>query len=443
MAYRFDAITEGLAMPGETAGTRTRSDWTLATSYSLGFLTLVSAFNYLDRSLLGLALPAIKAEMHVSDTALGFVSGFAFLLFYSLLAIPIGWVADRSNRRNIVAFGFAFWSLMTLLTGWVANIWQLALARFLMGAGESCGLPPSSSMISDLFRKERRPLALSVFGTANSIALIAFYPVLGWIGQRYGWQAMFQAAGAAGLVFAVVFLATVREPARTSRAREAKPEFESLLAGLGQLLRLRSYLALVATAMLMGLNVFAASIWIPTFLQRVHGLSLAEVASTIGPIRGVFGIAGVLLGGFAIDRLIRRNGRWRITIPAIACLLLGPVEVVFLLADPSWLWLAAYAASAFLTLVHQGPVFALVLEVVPARLRALAVATLLLCSALLGQAVGPLLVGMANDALAPALGPQAIRYSLLIIAVTAMLAGVAILLAGRWIEDDLEPAIRP
>jgi MFS family permease len=371
------------------------------------------------------------------------VSGFAFLLFYSLLAIPIGWVADRSNRRNIVAFGFAFWSLMTLLTGWVANIWQLALARFLMGAGEACGLPPSNSMISDLFRKERRPLALSLYGTANSIALIAFYPVLGWIGQRYGWQAMVQAAGAGGLLLAVAFFVTVREPARTGRVPELEPASESLLAGLGQLLRLRSYLALVATAMLMGLNVFAASIWIPTFLQRVHGLSLAEVASTIGPIRGVFGIAGVLLGGFAIDRLIRRNGRWRITIPAMACLLLGPVEVVFLLAEPSWLWLAAYAASAFLTLVHQGPVFALVLEVVPARLRAVAIATLLLCSALLGQAVGPLLVGMANDALAPALGPEAIRYSLLIIAVTAMLAGVAILLAGKWIEDDLKPAIRP
>jgi MFS family permease len=443
VAYRSEAISEGLAGPGEPAGTRARADWTLATSYSLGFLTLVSAFNYLDRSLLGLALPAIKAEMQVSDTALGFVSGFAFLLFYSLLAVPIGWVADRSNRRNIVAFGFAFWSVMTLLTGWVANIWQLALARFLMGAGESCGLPPSNSMISDQFRKERRPLALSLYGTANSIALIAFYPALGWIGQRYGWQAMFQAAGAAGLLFAIIFFATVREPARTGCTRELQPASESLFAGLRQLLRLRSYLALVATAMLMGLNVFAASIWIPTFLQRVHGLSLAEVASTIGPIRGVFGIAGVLLGGFAIDRLIRRNGRWRITIPAMACLLLGPVEVVFLLAEPSSLWLAAYAASAFLTLVHQGPVFALVLEVVPARLRAVAIATLLLCSALLGQAVGPLLVGMANDALAPALGAEAIRYSLLIIAATAMLAGVTILLAGKWIEGDLEPAVRP
>ena len=92
----------------------------------LGFLTLVSAFNYLDRSLLGLALPAIKAEMHISDTALGLVSGIVFLLFYSIMGVPIAWAADRFNRRNIIAAGLAFWSLMTVATGWVMNVWQLA-----------------------------------------------------------------------------------------------------------------------------------------------------------------------------------------------------------------------------------------------------------------------------------------------------------------------------
>lgn len=419
---------------------RVEADWTLGASYGLACLTLVSSFNYLDRSLLGLALPAIKTEMQVSDTALGLVSGFAFLLFYSLLAVPIGWLADRSNRRNIIAVGFAFWSLMTLLTGWVASIWQLAGARFLMGAGEACGLAPSNSMISNLFRKERRPLAFSLFGTANSISLMIFFPVLGVIGQRWGWRAMFLTAGAAGLALSIAFFATVREPERTGERPNSAADADTLLGGLRQLARLRSYLALVVTAMLMGLNVFAASVWTPMFLHRVHHLSLAEIASTIGPIRGVFGMAGVLAGGFAIDRLIRRAGHWRVTIPAAACLLLGPVEVVFLMTDTPWLWLAALAASAFLTLMHQGPLFAIVMEVVPAQLRALAIASLLLCSALLGQAVGPLVVGAANDALAPTLGAEAIRYSMLVIAVTAVLAGGAILLAGRWIERDAERA---
>ena len=192
-----------------------RSDWSATASYSLGFLTIISAFNYLDRSLLGLALPAIKAEMTVSDTTLGLVSGLAFVLFYSLLGVPIAWLADRWNRRNIIAAGFAFWSLMTLLTGWVANIWQLAMARFLMGAGEACGLAPSNSMISDLFRKERRALALSIFGASSSITFVVFFPILGTVGEAYGWRQMFVLAGAPGVLLAMVFALTVREPKRS------------------------------------------------------------------------------------------------------------------------------------------------------------------------------------------------------------------------------------
>ena len=424
-------------------GPRTESstlprDWTAPTAYSLGFLTLISAFNYLDRSLLGLALPAIKAEMAVSDTALGLVSGLAFVLFYSLLGVPIAWLADRWNRRNIIAVGFAFWSLMTLLTGWVANIWQLAAARFLMGAGEACGLAPSNSMISDLFRKERRALALSIFGAASSFAFLVFFPILGEIGERYGWRQMFIVAGIPGLVLALIFYLTVREPKRTGTVSEAEllrlRDPRSLFADLAFLFRSPAYLYLLAASTFMGLNVFAASVWTPTFLQRVHDLSMGSIASIIGPIRGICGLAGVLIGGFVIDRLMRRSPHWRVTLPALACLLLAPVEVVFLLADERWIWMAAFAASAFLTLIHQGPLFALVMEVATPRMRALAIATLVLFGGLLGQAAGPLVVGMANDALASTVGVTAIRYSMLVIAVTALFAGIMILLSGRHLE---------
>lgn len=424
------------ALPGD-ANLQHR-DWTATSAYSLGFLTLISAFNYLDRSLLGLALPAIKTEMAVSDTVLGLVSGLAFLLFYSLLGVPIAWLADRWNRRNIVALGFAFWSLMTLLTGWVANIWQLAVARFLMGAGEACGLAPSNSMISDLFRRERRALALSIFGTASSIAFVVFFPLLGAIGERYGWRQMFIVAGAPGVLLALVFWLTVREPVREGSLSAAQSRAlrdpRSLFADLAFLFRSPAYVYLLAASTFMGLNVFAASVWTPTFLERVHGLGMGTVASIIGPIRGVFGFVGVLLGGLAIDRLMRRTPHWRVTLPGVACLLLAPAEIVFLLAGDRWLWMAAFAASAFLTLVHQGPLFALVMEVATSRMRALAIATLVLCSGLLGQAAGPLLVGVVNDALASTVGPTAIRYSMLLIALTAALAGLMILLAGRHLE---------
>ena len=152
--------------------------------------------------------------MHVSDTALGLVSGLAFVVFYSLLGLPIAWLADRWSRRNIIAIGFAFWSVMTALTGLVANIWQLATTRFLMGAGEACGLAPSNSMVADLFRRPSRPLALAILGAANSFAFIAFFPIVGWIGERHGWRQMFVAAGIPGILLALVFFLTVKEPAR-------------------------------------------------------------------------------------------------------------------------------------------------------------------------------------------------------------------------------------
>jgi len=418
-----------------------RGDWSYSATMGLGFLTLISSLNYLDRSLLGLALPAIKAEMHVSDTVLGLVSGLAFLLFYSLLGVPLAWAADRWSRRNIIAIGLAFWSLMTMATGWVTNVWQLALTRFLMGAGEACGIAPSNSMLGDLFRDKRRPLAMSIFGTAVSISSILFFPLMGWIGQHYGWRKMFVAAGVPGILLALAFVLVVREPVRgQAEQAAARAAREPVVATIRFLLGSRTYLALVATATFMGLNVFAAGIWIPTFLQRVHGMTIAETAALIGPLRGVFGLAGVLLGGLAIDRLIPRQPHWRTMLPAIACFLVVPVELAFLLSNSRSVWVAAFASSSFLVLIHQGPLFAMVMSVVRVRMRAVAVSVLVLFSALLGQASGPAIIGALNDGLAARFGENAIRFSLLVIVASAFAAGICLLVAGRYLEADIARA---
>jgi MFS family permease len=418
-----------------------RADWTPRAVYALAFLCLISVFNYLDRSILGLALPLIKAEMQVSDTALGLVSGLAFVLFYAILGVPIAWAADRWNRRNIIAAGFAFWSLMTALTGYVASIWQLALARFLMGAGEAACMPPSNSMISDLFRKARRPLALAIFGTANSIAFVVLFPIAGWIAEHYGWRTMFVAAGAPGLVLALLFLATVKEPARgASEARQVHLEPEPFRTTARFLARSRTFVLILAGVTFMGANVFAAGAWTPTFLARVHGLNMTEVAASIGPVRGLLGAVGILAGGFLIDRLAVDKVRWRIRIPAVACILAGPAEALFLLADPRWLWLLGFALTSFFTLLHQGPIYAATMDVARVRMRATAIAILIFCASLLGQAVGPLAVGAMNDALQASLGGEAIRYSLLIIAVTPILAGLCFWAAARHYVADMERA---
>ncbi len=431
-------------MNGRSESGRAR-DWHAGALGVLAFLTLISSFNYLDRSILGLALPAIKEEMAVSDTMLGLVSGLAFVLFYSTLGVPIAWLADRYSRRNIIAIGFAFWSLMTLLTGWVASLWQLAAARFLMGAGEACGLAPSNSLIGDVFRKGTRPLAFAIFGTANSIALVLFYPLLGVVGDAFGWRAMFIAAGMPGIVLALLFF-TVREPMRGAAeepeaaapclpATQGSPATAGAPVPLGTALRTllqsRAYVLLLVGATFMGAIVYATGTWSPSFLVRVHGLTVTQIASSIGPMRGLIGAAGILLGGLLTNWLGRRDERWRLRLPALACLLVAPAEALFLLGDDVEAWATGFALTSFLTLVHQGPVFAAVIGVAPLRMRALAISLLALASSLLGQVFGPLLVGILNDQLAPVHGPLAIRYSLMSLTVCAVIAGASFWAAGH------------
>ncbi len=419
-----------------------QQDWTGAAVYSLAFLSLISVFNYLDRSILGLALPQIKAEMHVSDTALGLVSGLAFVLFYTVLGIPIAWLADRYSRRNIIAAGFAFWSLMTVLTGFVTGIWQLAVARFLMGAGEACGVAPSNSMIADLFRRARRPLAIALFGLASSVSLIVFFPIAGWIVTHHGWRAMFIAAGVPGLLLALLFRLTVPEPRRGAMEETAskggKPE--RLVDALRFLAGSRTYLYLLVAATFMGANAFAAGAWTPTFLQRVHGMSMAEVGATIGPVRGILGAVGVLGGGLLVDRLSSRWAEWRLKLPALSCLLVGPAELLFLIADtPAW-WLSGFALASLLGLLHQAPAWAAVVNVARVRTRAIAIALLLMAAGLFGQVAGPAVVGILNDYLAATHGELAIRYSLLIVAITPVLGGIAMWRAATHYAADIERA---
>jgi MFS family permease len=427
--------------PSVASAAEGHRDWSPVAVYSLAFLSLISVFNYLDRSILGLALPLIKTEMQVSDTALGLVSGLAFVLCYSLLGVPIAWAADRYSRRNIIAIGFAFWSLMTIATGFVGSIWQLAMARFLMGAGEACGIAPSNSMIADLFRRARRPLALALFGMANSVAFIAFFPIAGWIAERHGWRAMYIVAGIPGLLLAWLFRVTVREPRRGAMEERAPAvRSDAFWPALRFLLGSRTYLYLLVGATFMGANAFAAGAWTPTFLQRVHGMGIAEIAGAIGPVRGLLGGAGVLAGGLLIDRLASHQAVWRVRLPAAACILVGPAELLFLLGDQRWLWLTGFGLTSLLTLVHQAPVFAAAVNVARLRTRALAIALLLTAAGLLGQVGGPAIVGMLNDYLAPAYGVAAIRYSLLIIAVTPILAGLAFWRAAAHYAADIERA---
>ena len=413
-------------------------DWSFTSVYALVILTLVSTLNYFDRSVLSLVLPLIKKEFLVSDTTLGVITGL--IAVYAILGVPIAWLAERWSRRNIIAIGLAFWSAMTAATGFVGSITQLGVTRFLMAVGESCGLAPSQSLLSDLFSKRRRPLVLSILSTASSIALLIYSPIAGWIAAHYGWRAVFLAAGAPGLVLAVVLLFTLREPRRPRDLPAAAERMAPLGEALGFLLSSRAYLLCLLGTSIMGVYLYGTSAWDATLLVRVRHLTVPQIATWLQPTRGLVSAIGIVIGGLLSSRLERLDERWRCWIPGIACLALAPFQFIYLFGGSMPVWLSGYVFAALFSIMHQGPIYAVYVGVAKTRMRAVAVSVALLGATVTGQFGGPILIGWLNDTMHAHFGEEAIRYSMLVVMACAFLGGLCYLAAARYLAADTRRA---
>lgn len=404
-------------------------DWTFASVYALAFLTLVSTLNYFDRSVLSLMLPLIKKDFRVSDTTLGVVTGL--IAIYAILGVPVAWLAERWSRRNIVALGLAFWSLMTGLTGLVTNVWQLGGARFAMAVGESAGLAPSQSILSDLFSRRARPVVLSIITTASSIALLIYSPLAGWAAGRFGWRAVFLAAGVPGVVLALVMLLTIKEPRRHQVVQTA-PLGEALAFLFGS----KAFLWCLLGTSIMGVYLYGVSAWDVSFLVRVRHFTVPQVGAIFQPIRGGVSAIGIVLGGILSSRLEQLDARWRCWIPGLACVLMAPFQFIYLFSGSAPVWISAYAAAALFSIMHQGPIYAVYVSVAQSRSRAVAVSVALFGATVVGQFGGPILIGWLNDQMHARFGQGAIRYSMLVVMACAFLAGLCYLAASRYVRQD-------
>jgi len=407
--------------------------------YVLEILTAVYALNFLDRTIFNVLIEPIKKEFVLSDTTMGLLAGFGFVLFYSLLGIPIARVADRLNRRNIVAAAFAFWSAMTFLCGMASSVATLALARLGVGIGESAGTPASQSIIADLFDKNERPRALGVYAIGTYLGVFLGYFIGGYVNQHYGWRMAFFSAGLPGIALAAVLWLTVSEPKRGAMAETFAPE------PIGPTLRFlasqKTFVIVLIGFCLTTYTNYATAAWIPPFLARVHHLNSVEIGTYAGTFKGLFGMAGTLVGGLVVAQISRRDDRWKLWAPAIASSLAGPVFALCLLTPDFATMVAALAATSFLVGFHLGPIFAIAQTVARPSMRALASAIILLTATCFGQGVGPLAVGMINDALKNDFGANAVRYSLLSAAVTTTLGALLFVWAARSIRADIKRAM--
>jgi predicted MFS family arabinose efflux permease len=410
--------------------------------YVLGVLFLLYVIAYIDRQVMSVLLHPIKQEFGVSDTAMGFLSGIAFAIFYVCVGVPIARWSDRGVRRSIIALAVAVWSAMTALTGAAQSYAHLLLARIGVGIGEAGGGAPAHSLVSDYFPPARRATALGILTTGGGIGMMLGLALGGWLGDRYGWRFAFVALGLPGLAVAVLVRTTVREPPRgrfdAGASRRAGDETTASVVRYLWAFRSFRWLTLAAT-----LHVFAgygAATWNPTFLVRVHGMTLTEAGFWLGPITGVCSGAGAVLWGMLADRLGRRDERWYMRLPAIGSLAALPFAYGFVLWPGALGAVLFLVPSSLLGNCYTGATFAMTQGLARPHMRALAAAFILLVMNLLGFGLGPLIVGAMNDWLAPRYGLAAIRYSLLIIALPHLLAAAMNLLAARSLREDLAVA---
>ncbi len=406
--------------------------------YVLAILTLAYALNFLDRTIFNVLIEPIKKEFALSDTTMGLLAGFGFVLFYSLLGIPIARAADRLNRRNIVALAFAFWSAMTFFCGLASSVATLALARIGVGIGESAGTPASQSLLADLFDKDERPRALGIYAIGTYLGVFLGYFIGGWINQHYGWRTAFFSAGLPGLALAALLWLTVAEPRRGGMAEAVAPE--PIGPTLRFLVTQPSFVIVLVGFCLTSYTNYATAAWIPPFLARVHHLNSAQIGTYAGTFKGLCGVAGTLVGGLVVAQISRRDDRWKLWAPAIMSGLAGPAFALCMLTPDFVTMIAALAATSFLVGFHLGPIFAITQTVARPSMRALASAIVLLTATCFGQGVGPLTVGVINDALKGGFGVDAVRYSLLSAAVTTVLGALLFVWAAQFIRADIARA---
>jgi predicted MFS family arabinose efflux permease len=413
-----------------------------ARRYALVILAIVYMFNFIDRQILAILLPAIRDEFGVSDVWLGFLSGTAFAMFYIVLGIPFARYADRHNRRNLVAFALALWSGMTALCGVAVSFWHLALARIGVGVGEAGCSPPAHSMIADLYPPEKRSAAMGIYTVGISAGIMLAYLLGGWVVQNIGWREAFLIVGIPGVLLALVVRLTVVEPPRGhSEGREAVSQQPTFMQTLGFLWRRPSFAQMMVAAGLSSYVGYSVINFLPSFLVRSFDMPVSQVGLYLGLIIGIIGGAGFFLGGYIADHLGQSGHRRALRFIGLAVLLSAiPYAAMFL--SNSWqLALLVFLIPAGTANVYLAPVLAQAQGLVSLRMRAMASAIALLIINVIGLALGPLLTGLVSDLLEPRFGEESMRYSLLLVtSIVLPWAALHYYLAARTIDADLEQA---
>jgi MFS family permease len=404
-------------------------------SLVLGVLLIAYIFNFLDRQILGILAQPIKADLNLTDTEFGAIGGLAFALLYSVLGIPLAFLADKTSRSAVIAGSLAVWSGFTALCGTAHGYWQLFLYRLGVGIGEAGGVAPSYALIADYYPPPRRARALAIFSLGIPIGLALGTLIGAYIAHAVNWRAAFLAMGIAGVILAPILRFVVRDLPRAPSADQAP-----LSAVFPMLARKPAFWLLAFGASASSLCGYGLALWTPSVLMRSFGLDLLTTGNFLASLVFIGGCAGVFAGGWFADRLGQADRGWYAKLPAIAWLITAPTFVAGFLAPNLWLaWILLLIPNA-LNILWLGPVTTAVQHLVPAPMRATASATFLLINNLVGLGVGPLLIGGLSEHFKATYGVDALRNAAIGCTLFYFVAALLMLLAvkplGRaWVDE--------
>jgi MFS family permease len=385
-------------------------------AYLLGLLVAVACVHNIDRMAFSIVLDGVKRTLALSDTQLGFLAGTAFALLNAAAAIPVARLADRFGRKTLLAVCILMWSGFTSLCGLATGFAQLAVARACVGFADAGASPISVALVASAYPPARRPGMMAILLCGTYLGSVLGFAGAGIITTHFGWRTALLCMGVPGLVLGLVVWCTLHEPLEAQPAvPAASPANISWLTEWIPIVRTPLFLdatLAVASSNILGWALVA---WLPSFLHRSYGMGSEQIGFWLAGVMGLATAAGALAGGAISNRLFRGAPRRSMWLSFWATLLSAPLLTLAFITDSLGQSLGLIIASGIAGSVCMGPVYAVVQGVADRRTRATVAAVFGVANSVLGQALGPLLVGAVSDISVRTYGTESVRFSLEIV----------------------------
>ncbi len=398
-------------------------------TYILVFLTAHLAIAHLDRQILAIGLPDIREQFLLTDIQLGLLSGVAFGLLFGLCSIPLTLLIRQVRRDLILSISIGIWSLLTLLGGVASGFMQLFASRLGVGAAEASAIPTAQSIIADTFKPPYRATAMSIYTSGASIGVALALIGGGFLIQNFGWRVGFLAAGVPGLVLAVILAIVFRRFPAIVKQKHIKSKFNSdLWLILGVIWRLKDLRYMVCGCVLISMTIYSGTVWVPSFLSRIHGLDLFEIGIFLALIAGLCGVSFTIGLTYISGYLSRRRPFLYYLIPATVILVAKLTGVIAFTSQSTLIALGLIAAAGITGTIHYVITLNLLHSKFPETDRPLVAAILISLTNLIGMGLGPLLTGIISTFLAP--DGSALGTAIAMTQGFAILGAISFLVAG-------------